>query len=67
MHQGHSYAVQSAALYVALIPFVLLFTLMIGARYFESLRRARKPVPRRPAIIAIAPMAPARRFISAVD
>lgn len=64
MHQGHSYATQSAAFYFAMIPFVLLFTMIIGARYFEALRRARKPAPRRPAIIALAPT---RRFIPATD
>lgn len=67
MHQGHSYAAQSAAFYVALIPFVLLFAVMIGARFFEGLRRARKPAAQRPAIIGIAAAAPARRFLSAVD
>jgi hypothetical protein len=65
--QGHSYAVQSLALYVAMIPFATLFTMMIGARFFEGLRRARKPAAQRPAIIAIAPAAPARRFLPAVD
>lgn len=67
MHHGHSYATQSAAFYLALIPFVLLFAIMIGARFFESMRRARKPAGKRPAIIGIAPMAPARRFLSAVE
>lgn len=67
MQHGHPYAAQSAAFYLALIPFVLLFTMIIGARYFEGLRRARKPAGKRPAIIALAPMAPARRFLSAVD
>jgi hypothetical protein len=57
MHSGHSYAVQSAAFYVALIRFILLFTMMIGARFFEALRRARKPAPKRPAIIGIAAFA----------
>lgn len=64
MHQGHSFATQSAAFYFALIPFVLLFTMIIGARYFEAARRARKPAPKRPAIIAIAP---ARRFVPTAE
>lgn len=64
MHSGHSYAAQSAALYFAMIPFVLLFTMIIGARYFESVRRARKPAPRRPAITALVP---ARRFVPAAE
>lgn len=67
MHHGHSYATQSAAFYIALIPFILLFVMMIGARFFEDMRRARKPAAKRPAIIAIAQVAPARRFLSAVD
>jgi hypothetical protein len=56
MHSGHPYALQIAAFYVALIPFVALFVMMIGARYFEGLRRKRKPVPMRPAIIALRTM-----------
>jgi hypothetical protein len=56
MHSGHPYALQIAAFYVALIPFVALFVIMIGARYFEGLRRKRKPVPMRPAIIALRTM-----------
>jgi len=54
MSSGHPYAVQSAAFYVALIPFALLFTMMIGSRFFENLRRKRKPLPARPAIIDLA-------------
>ncbi|HEY9179551.1 MAG TPA: hypothetical protein VIO32_02465 [Candidatus Baltobacteraceae bacterium] len=53
MHQGHSYAVQSAAFYLSLIPIVVLFTIMFGARFFESIRRARKPAPVRPAIAGL--------------
>ncbi len=67
MTQGHPYALQSAAFYLALIPFILLFAMMIGARYFEGLRRARKPLPQRPAIIGIAAFAPARRLLSAAE
>ena len=52
-HHLHSYAAASAAFYVALVPFVLLFAMMIGARFFENVRRARKPRPARPAIIAL--------------
>jgi hypothetical protein len=63
MNNGHSYAVQSAAFYLALIPFVVLFTMMFGARFFENLRRARKPAVRRPAIIALS-AAPARWRLS---
>jgi len=53
MHLGHPYAVQSAAFYIALVPFTLLFVMMIGARFFDGLRRKRKPLPRRPAIIGL--------------
>lgn len=67
MHQGHTYAAQSAAFYIALIPFVLLFTMMVGARFFEGMRRARKPAAQRPAIIGLAGIAPVRRALSAVD
>lgn len=63
MHNGHPYATQSAAFYLALIPFVLLFTMMIGARFFESLRRARKPAHKRPVIIGLSP-SPARWGLS---
>jgi|GEM_PF-7076030 len=67
MHNGHPYALQSAAFYVAMIPFVTLFALMSGARFFENLRRARKPAGQRPALLALAPIAPARRLVSAAD
>lgn len=67
MHQGHPYAIQSAAFYFALIPFVLLALMMIGARFFDGLRRARKPAAQRPAIIGIANFAPARRVLTSVD
>lgn len=53
MHHGHPYAIQVAAFGVALIPFVALFVMMIGGRFFEGVRRSRKPVPARPAIIAL--------------
>jgi len=66
MQSGHSYAVQSAALYLALIPFIVLFTMMFGARYFESLRRKRKPLPPRPAISALAAFASPRRALTSV-
>jgi hypothetical protein len=53
-HHTHPYYVQTAAFFIALLPFVLLFTLMTGAQYFEGVRRARKPAPaRRPGIVAI--------------
>lgn len=67
MHHGHPYAIQSAALYIALIPFALLFTLMIGARFFEGLRRARKPAPPRPAIVGIGSFAPSRRVLTSAE
>lgn len=67
MHQGHPYALQCAAFYVALVPFVLLFVIMIGARSFEGLRRARKPAPQRPAIIGLTPIVSVRRFLPAAD
>lgn len=67
MHHGHTYAAQSAALYIALIPFVLLFTMIVGARFFERIRRSRKPAAQRPAIIGVANIAPVRRALSAVD
>lgn len=54
MHHGHPYAVQAAAFYFAMIPFVALFTIMFGARFFESIRRARKPAPvHKPAVIGL--------------
>jgi hypothetical protein len=53
-HYGHSFTVQSAAFVFALIPFVLLITFMVGARFFDGIRRARKPAPSRPpAILAL--------------
>jgi len=52
MHQ-HPYAVQAAAFLIALVPFVLLGTMMAGARFFDSLHRARKPAPPRPAILGL--------------
>ncbi len=67
MHSGHPYAIQSAAFYIALIPFVLLFTFMFGARFFEGLRRKRKPLPPRPAIIGLASFAPARRVLTSAE
>jgi hypothetical protein len=67
MQSGHSYAVQSAAFYLALVPFILLFTMMFGARYFESLRRKRKPLPPRPAIAAFAAFAPPRRALTSAE
>jgi hypothetical protein len=67
MSQGHTYAVQSAALYFALLPFATLFVMMIGARFFDGVRRKRKPAGQRPAIIGLTAVSPARRFLSAVD
>ncbi len=67
MHNGHTYAVQSAAFYFALIPFVALFAIMIGARFFEGLRRARKPAAQRPAIIGLAAFVPAQRFLTSAE
>jgi len=67
MHSGHPYAVQSAALYIALVPFALLFVMMTGARFFDGLRRKRKPVPPRPAIVGLASFAPARRVVNSVE
>jgi hypothetical protein len=59
-HRVHPYAVQTAALFVALIPVVLLFTMMAGARFLDGMRRARKPVPvRPPAIVALRRLSPA--------
>lgn len=66
MHSGHSYAVQSAAFYIALVPFIALFTMIFGARFFENVRRNRKPLPR-PAIIGIASFAPPRRVLTAAE
>lgn len=64
-HHVHPYIIQDAAFFFALVPFVLLFTMMIGARFFEGIRRARKPAPTRPpAIIALAS---ARRLLAATD
>jgi hypothetical protein len=52
---SHPYIVQSAAFFVALIPFALLFTMIAGAKFFDGLRRARKPAPARPpAIVSLA-------------
>jgi hypothetical protein len=68
MHNGHPYALQSAAFFIAMIPFAALFVLMIGARFFDGLRRARKPVPaRRPGIIGMTAFAASRRFVPAAD
>lgn len=53
MHNGHAYATQCAAFYIALIPFVLLFAMIFGARFFEGLRRKRKPMLSRPAIVGM--------------
>jgi hypothetical protein len=51
----HPYAVQNAAFLFSLIPIVLLAVMMIGARFFDGVRRARKPAPR---IVSLAPMRP---------
>ncbi len=67
MHFGHPYAVQSAAFYIALIPFIALFTMMFGARFFEGMRRKRKPLPPRPAIIGMTAFAPARRVLTPAE
>lgn len=53
MHHHHPYAVQTAAFFFALVPFVLLGTMIVGARFFDGLHRARKPAPSRPAIVEI--------------
>lgn len=64
-YRVHPYIVQDAALFFALVPIVLLFTMMIGARFFENIRRARKPTPSRPpAIIALAST---RRLLATPD
>ncbi|HEV3152538.1 MAG TPA: hypothetical protein VGZ02_01895 [Candidatus Baltobacteraceae bacterium] len=52
MHH-HPYALQTAAFFIALVPFVLLGTMVIGARFFDGLQRARKPAPPRPAIVGL--------------
>lgn len=50
----HPFIIQEAALVFALVPAVTLFVIMFGARYFENIRRARRPAPSRPpAIIAL--------------
>jgi hypothetical protein len=68
MHSGHSYAVQSVALYIALVPFTLLFVMMIGARFFDGLRRKRKPAAPRPAIVGLVTAFTApRRVINSVE
>lgn len=54
MHHDHPYAVQAAAFFVALVPFVLLGTMLLGARFFDGVRRARKPAAPRPATIGLA-------------
>lgn len=64
-HRIHPYIIQDAALLFALFPFVLLLTMMVGARFFENIRRARKPAPSRPpAIIALAAT---RRLLATSD
>jgi hypothetical protein len=50
MQSSHPYAIQAAAFYVALVPFIALFAMIAGGRYFEGLRRKRKPDARRSAI-----------------
>ena len=67
MQSGHSYAIQSAAFYIALVPFIALFTIMFGARFFENIRRKRKPAPPRPAIVGIASFAPPRRVLTTAE
>lgn len=68
MHSGHPYALQSAALYISLVPFTLLFVMMIGARFFDGLRRRRKPVPPRPAIVGlVTAFTTPRRVITSVE
>jgi hypothetical protein len=53
MQSSHPYAIQAAAFYVALVPFIALFAVMMGGRYFEGLRRKRKPAARKPAVSAL--------------
>ena len=53
MHHHHPYAVQVAAFFLALVPFVLLGTMLFGARFFDGVRRARKPAAPRPATIGL--------------
>lgn len=60
-HHAHTYAIQNAALLISMIPFVLLGVMMIGARFFDGVRRARKPAPR---IVALAPM---RRLVPTLE
>jgi hypothetical protein len=62
-HHAHPYAVQTAAFFVALAPIVVLFVMMIGARFFDGVRRARKPAPVRP--LAIAALARPRAVVVA--
>jgi hypothetical protein len=52
MHQ-HPYAVQVAAFYFALVPFILLGLMIAGARFFDGARRRGKPAPPRPAIVGL--------------
>ncbi|HKU67333.1 MAG TPA: hypothetical protein VJP85_06145 [Candidatus Baltobacteraceae bacterium] len=68
MHSGHPYAVQMAAFYVALVPFAALFVVMIGGRFFDGLRRMRKPLPPRPAIVGlVTAFTPARRAVNSAE
>jgi hypothetical protein len=53
MHHQHPYAVQAAAFYLSLVPFVLLGTMIAGARFFDRAHRARKPSAPRPAIVGL--------------
>ena len=46
-HHLHPYALQDASFFFALIPIVMLFVIVIGAQFFDGLRRARKPLPAR--------------------
>lgn len=54
-HAQHPYAVQQAAFLLALLPIAFLTVMMVGAHFFDGLRRARKPLPVRPPGIRLAP------------
>jgi hypothetical protein len=45
-HHFHSMAVQTAALFLSLVPVIALFLVMIAGSVLEERRRARKPAPR---------------------
>ena len=45
-HRFHPIELQTVAFFISLIPALLLFGMMTLGRYWESLRRARKPAMR---------------------